>query len=62
VVWTAIIQVLLWHDKKNTATTESESLLSASPTSGTLQLQGSDVDEKKTVRTEEKALDILNQL
>jgi hypothetical protein len=56
VVWTAIIQALLWRDKRNTAAEELESSLSASSTSGT---QGSDVDEKRFARTEEEALDIL---
>jgi ACS family pantothenate transporter-like MFS transporter len=50
VLVTAAIQLLLWRDKRRAAKVESEGL----PTSqegDSPQLQASDVDEKKAVRT-----------
>jgi MFS transporter, ACS family, pantothenate transporter len=50
VLVTAAIQLLLWRDKRRAAKVESEGL-PASQEGDSPQLQASDVDEKKAVRT-----------
>jgi ACS family pantothenate transporter-like MFS transporter len=50
VFWTATIQLLLWRDKKRAAKTLSEDI---SVESSIPPFEPSDLDEKKTVHTEE---------
>ena len=60
VVVTAVIQFLLWRDKRKAATGEVEGSWSAFRENESPPLQASDIDEKKAVRTEEITLGSLN--
>jgi ACS family pantothenate transporter-like MFS transporter len=53
---TAAIQLLLWRDKRRAARAEIDGSLEASRDGDTPELQASDVDEKKAVRTNEITL------
>ncbi|KAL2075029.1 hypothetical protein VTL71DRAFT_8809 [Oculimacula yallundae] len=52
ILWTAIIQILLWRDKKIAAKAESEGSLAGSQDSDSQVNASKDFDEKKAVRTE----------
>jgi hypothetical protein len=58
VLLTAIVQLLLWRDKRNAAKLESQSR--DSQDSDNPLLEGSDVDEKKAVRVKDTAVVSLN--
>jgi MFS transporter, ACS family, pantothenate transporter len=53
---TATIQLLLWRDKKTAAREDSEGQLPGYEESDSPQLEGSDIDEKKAVRSKEVPL------
>jgi MFS transporter, ACS family, pantothenate transporter len=53
---TAAIQLLLWRDKRRAAKAEIEGSLPGSRDEDSPELQASDVDEKKAVRTKEVPL------
>jgi MFS transporter, ACS family, pantothenate transporter len=57
---TAVIQYLLWRDKRKAARGEFEGSWSASRENDSPPLQASNIDEKKAVRTEEITLGNLN--
>lgn len=57
VLVTATIQLLLLRDKKKAASTESEGSLPVSWDSDSPRLQGSDIDEKKAIRTKAATLE-----
>ena len=50
---TATIQLLLWKDKKKAVRTEDDEVLPGYEGSDSPQLEGSDVDEKKAIRSKE---------
>jgi hypothetical protein len=50
---TATVQLLLWRDKKKAARTEDDGELSRYNGSDSPQVEGSDVDEKKAIRSKE---------
>jgi hypothetical protein len=53
---TATVQLLLWRDKKKAVRPEDDGELSRYEESGSPQVEGSDVDEKKAVRSKEAPL------
>jgi ACS family pantothenate transporter-like MFS transporter len=59
VLITAAIQLLLWRDKKRAAKAETVEDLPGYEGSESPQLEGSDVDEKRAVRTKEAPLTTL---
>jgi hypothetical protein len=56
VLITAAIQLLLWRDKKRAAKSETVEDLPGYEGNESPQLEGSDVDEKRAVRTKEAPL------
>jgi hypothetical protein len=50
---TATVQLLLWRDKKKAVRTEDDGELSRYNGSDSPQVEGSDVDEKKAIRSKE---------
>jgi hypothetical protein len=50
---TATVQLLLWRDKKKPVRTEDDGELSRYNGSDSPQVEGSDVDEKKAIRSKE---------
>lgn len=53
---TGAIQLLLWRDKRAAARAESEGEVPGYEESESPQREGSDVDEKKAIRTNEVSL------
>jgi hypothetical protein len=50
---TATVQLLLWRDKKKAVRTDDDGELSRYDGSDSPQVEGSDVDEKKAIRSKE---------